>query len=69
MQYYIGFVFFLRRHFEASLHHACWFGLDIIHLEAKLQCIFDACDQFDIKKKVTIVALESLCVASNAFLT
>ena len=60
---------FLHSHFETPLHQACFFGLLIIHLECKLQCIFNDFHEFVNKKKVTIFALESLCVASNAFLT
>lgn len=60
---------FLSSQFEASLHHACFVGLIVVHLEGKLQCIFNDFQNCDSKHKVTSFALESLCVASNALLT
>ena len=60
---------FLRCHFEASLHHIYFLLLLIIHVDVKLPRICNVFHTCDINKKVTIFALEPLCVASNVFLT
>ena len=46
-----------------------FFTLLIIHLRHKLQWFFNDFHEFDINKKVLSFALESLCIASNAFLS